>query len=126
MRAMKVWLSRHSGTCVLRLAAVAVVLATSQAQAAPPAVELGQGRTERSVFSRNDHVLIARSIAEHASRVTVILAVEPSQTQRLADQLRSTGSSVRYEADELGYLRAVVPVARLSYVQGLAGIDLAN
>src|SRR5882762_4707975 len=78
------------------------------------------------VLSRHDQKLLAESRAKGETSVTLLIATTPGSAKTVANAITALGGSVRYRHEELGYLRAQVPSAKVEAVAALPGIEALN
>src|SRR5215471_16417419 len=67
----------------------------------------------RDVFSANDDLLIIRAIAGGVRTGTILIAAKPGRVDAVRERVNALGGSVKYEAAELGYVRARISLDRL-------------
>jgi len=70
--------------------------------------------TQVDIFSRNDHLLISRAIAAGEHTAIVLVAVKPGYETATRTEIAALGGKVTYEAAELGYIEARMPIDALS------------
>ncbi|SFQ34438.1 Subtilase family protein [Amycolatopsis arida] len=58
--------------------------------------------------------------------VTVLVATEPGAAERGAEELTREGAKVEYRADELGYVRAEVPVDKVEKLPELGSVNAVD
>jgi hypothetical protein len=73
--------------------------------AAPPDVSDLLGKQDRDLLIQ----------AEQAGKdtVTVLVLAKDGQTKQTIDQLKSSGAKIQYRADNLGYVRAEIPISKV-------------
>jgi hypothetical protein len=115
--------SRGRGRTGLTAALAAVVVGASLAAlpatavAAPPEVpDLG---TE---LGKQDRDLLVKARREGKSTVEIQVMAD----QGVDDRLVAAGAEIRYRADELGYLRAEVPIDAVEKMAAFPGVDALN
>jgi len=75
-----------------------------------------EGRRPPIALSAVDRMVIARSFAEGKTSDEFLFATDPGKTSGLRAAIARVGGEVKYAADELGYVRAVVPFSALDAV----------
>src|SRR5215211_6968164 len=76
-----------------------------------------------SKLSKHDHELLAEAVAQGKSTVTVLIAAKPGANKTVASGIASLGGTVRYRADDVGYIRATVPTGKVEAAAGLSGVQ---
>lgn len=79
------------------------------------------------LLGKQDRDLLIQAEQSGQSTVTVLVLAKEGQTQQTIDQLTSAGATIEYRADNLGYVRAEVPidkVANAAKQPALASFDL--
>jgi hypothetical protein len=94
--------------------ALTLVLAAATAPAAAPGGKL----------SKEERAALVKARAEGKNSVILMIATQPGQAKAVADGLESLGASVGYRDDQLGYVRATVPLDKVEQAFGLPGICL--
>lgn len=84
-----------------------------------------EGQAVVDVFSLNDHLLIARALAGGVKTATILIAAKPGRVDAVREQVHALGGAVKYEADELGYLRAHIAIDRVGQLDA-ADIEVAD
>jgi hypothetical protein len=97
-------------------AALTLVLAASTVPAATPGGKL----------SKEERAALANARAQGKDSVILLIATQPGQAKNVADALGSLGAQVGYRDDQLGYVRATVPLDRVQQAFGLPGIAAAD
>jgi len=106
-------------TLIFCLAAVASACALYGGSHTAIATAEAEGQAPpRDIFSRNDHLLIARAIAGGVKTATILIAAKPDHIADVRRRVHALGGAVKYEADELGYLRVRVPLDRIGQLDG--------
>jgi hypothetical protein len=72
---------------------------------------------------KQDRQRLALALAKGESRIRLLIASEPGENRRVAEQIRSRGGTIEYQADEVDYLRVKVPVVVVAEIEQLAGIQ---
>jgi hypothetical protein len=93
-------------------ATLTLVLAAATAPAAAPGGKL----------SKEERAALVKARAEGKTSVILLIAAQPGQAKAVADGLEGLGASVGYRDDQLGYVRATVPVDKVEQAFGLPGI----
>ncbi|MFL6139355.1 MAG: serine protease, partial [Frankiaceae bacterium] len=105
------------------LASSATTLATTTLATATTAAATSQAASK---LSKHDHELLAAARGDGSSAVTMLIAAQPGQGSTVASGLASLGATVGYRDDDVGYLRARVPVGTADAVSKLAGVQAAG
>lgn len=82
--------------------------------------------TAAAKLTLQDRSLLAAARAEQRAEVTVLIATADGASRPVATGLAALGGRVRYQDDELGYIRAVVPTAQVEAAARLPGIEAFN
>ena len=111
----------NQGSHLIRLVCwlVAVVVVLSFALSAGAAQAANGG----SKLSKHDRELLAEAIAQGKSTVTVLIAAKPGANKTVASGIASLGGTVRFRDDDVGYIRAVVPIGKVEAAAGLSGVQ---
>jgi subtilisin family serine protease len=118
--------SRRRGIGAAFTAAVlglSLIALPSTATAAPTAVPPDAA----DLLGKQDRDLLIQAERDGKSTVTVLVLAKAGQTKQTIDQLTSAGAKIQYRADDLGYVRAEVPIANVEKAAkqpALAGFDL--
>jgi Subtilase family/Bacterial pre-peptidase C-terminal domain len=96
--------------------AVLLLLAAATAPAAAPGGRL----------SKEERAAIAKARAEGKDSVILLIATQPGQAKTVVDGLEGLGAKVGYRDDQLGYVRATVPLDKVAQAFGLAGVEAAD
>ncbi len=97
-------------------AALTLVLAAATAPAAGPGGKL----------SKEERAAVAKARAEGKNSVILLIATQPGQAKAVADGLEGLGATVGYRDDQLGYVRARVPLDKVQEAVGLPGVAAAD
>ncbi|SDD01210.1 S8 family serine peptidase [Actinokineospora iranica] len=98
-------------------AVTGVMLSTAPTAAAAPApADEGPG------IGKHDLDLLARAVQAGAKTVKVLIATDRGDSARRVDELAKAGAKVEHRADEIGYVRAEVPVDQVKKVAKLPGV----
>jgi subtilisin family serine protease len=104
-----------------------VAVGGTPAGAAPAADGPPKSTTARDVLGAHDRQLLAQAEAKGARRVTIMVTADRGRTAAVADGLAKLGGAVATRYDQVGYVRASVPTARVldaAAVPGIAAVDL--
>ncbi|MGH9175314.1 MAG: S8 family serine peptidase, partial [Vicinamibacterales bacterium] len=100
-----------------------MVLALAASGAAAPG---GNGKSKgKSGLSKHDRELLAEARANGESSVTILIAANDGSNQAAVTDVERLGGTIEFRNDELGYVRASIPVdsvedaAKLSSVEAL-------
>ena len=96
--------------------AVLLLLAAATAPAGTPGGRL----------SKEERAAIAKARAEGKDSVILLFATQPGQAKTVVDGLEALGAKVGYRDDQLGYVRATVPVANAEKAAALSGVAAAD
>ena len=77
-------------------------------------------------MSKEERAAVAQARAEGKDSVILLIAAQPGQAKTVADGLQGLGAKVGYRDDQLGYVRATVPVDKVQEAFGLAGVASAD
>jgi subtilisin family serine protease len=97
-------------------AALTLVLAAATAPAAGPGGKL----------SKEERAALNKARAEGKNSVIVMFATQPGQARAVVDGLQGLGATVSYRDDQLGYVRATVPLDKVQQAFGLPGLVAAD
>lgn len=106
-----------SGMALSAAVVGAVLTAPPMVAAADPAPAGNEG------IGKHDEELLAEAKRSGQRSVSVLVATEPGTAARGAEALAQAGATVQHRADELGYVRAEVPVDDVERVAALPGVD---
>ncbi|MGQ0838136.1 S8 family serine peptidase [Actinokineospora sp.] len=116
--------SRIALGMALTAAVAGTVLASIPSAAAAPA----QGPAEEGPgIGKHDQELLAKAEQAGKKTVKVLISTKQGLGARGVDELAKAGAKVEYRADEIGYVRAEVPVdqvKRLAKLSGVSALDL--
>ncbi len=93
--------------------ALVLTLLPATALAAP------SGNTGVSKLSKSDRQLLEQARQKGQTTVQLIISTEKGETQAAADQVRSAGGEVRYQKNNINYLRAKVSLDKVDAVSKL-------
>ncbi len=96
--------------------AVLLLLAAATAPAGTPGGRL----------SKEERAAVAKARAEGKDSVILLFATQPGQAKTVVDGLEALGAKVGYRDDQLGYVRATVPVANVDKAAALSGVAAAD
>ncbi|MEV4658783.1 S8 family serine peptidase [Micromonospora sp. NPDC049301] len=111
---------------VLAAGAMTVTGGAATASATPSAPDTPQA-TPAETLGSHDAKLLAQAEAKHAPTVTLIVATEKGETQDVADGVQALGGAVNRRFDQIGYVLATVPTAKVlkaATLPGVAAVDL--
>jgi subtilisin family serine protease len=80
----------------------------------------------RALLSKHDRSLLAEAGAQGRPEVTMLLATAPGANDRLELSLGGLGARVGFRDDELGYIRATVPIKQAEAAAKLKGINAVS
>jgi subtilisin family serine protease len=96
--------------------AALLLLAAATAPAAAPGGRL----------SKEERAAVAKARAEGKSSVILMLATQQGQAKAVVDGLQGLGATIGYRDDQLGYVRATVPLDNVDKAAALAGVTAAD
>lgn len=76
-----------------------------------------------AALNQTDRALVARALAEGQSSGRFVIACESAATERVVRELRSNGAQVEKFISPVGYVRARIPINRISAVERDANIE---
>ncbi|HET9441726.1 MAG TPA: hypothetical protein VFO65_00310, partial [Acidimicrobiales bacterium] len=79
-----------------------------------------------SALGRSDRALLAQARASGDSTVTLLIATRIGATRDVVRRLQALGARVAARDDDVGYVRAVVPIARAEQAARLDGVVAAD
>jgi subtilisin family serine protease len=112
---------------VLAAGAMTVGGAAATASAAPASTPDVSQPTAVETLGAHDAKLLDEAEAKHAPTVTLIIAARKGSAKKVADGLKGLGASVSQRYDQVGYLLAKVPTAKVlkaAMLPGVAAVDL--
>jgi subtilisin family serine protease len=74
----------------------------------------------------HDRGLVAESRDKGKATVTILIAVVPGSSSNVVSEIQKLNGDIRYQDDELNYIRAVVPVEQAERISALSGVDAAK
>jgi subtilisin family serine protease len=77
-------------------------------------------------LSKEERAAVAKARAEGKDTVILLFATQPGQAKTVVDGLEALGAKVGYRDDQLGYVRATVPVANADKAAALSGVAAAD
>lgn len=77
-------------------------------------------------LDKHDRELLAEARAQGRGTVTLLIASKPGANNQVASGLASVGASVRYRENDIGYIRAIVPIDKAEAAAALAGVEAAD
>lgn len=72
------------------------------------------------LLGKQDQDLLAQAKQEGKSTVTILVLAKDGQTKQTIDELTKVGATIEYRADEVGYLRAELPIDKVEKAAKLA------
>ncbi|WP_250028256.1 S8 family serine peptidase [Paractinoplanes maris] len=130
MRQQSTW-GRRTFTSVL---AVGVAAGATLSSVLPAAAAPGQGALQAAenpatpkespadTLGGHDAELLAKAEAAHKKFVTVIVATDAGRSTEVASKIKALGGVVTRHFDEIGYVLASVPIAKVVAAANLAGV----
>jgi Subtilase family len=79
----------------------------------------------RELF-KDSRALVAMARANGERDVSLVIAARPGQAEALARQVQKLGGRIRVRVDEVGYLRARVPIGSVEEIVAFEGIQSAD
>ena len=77
-------------------------------------------------LSKEERAAVAKARAEGNDTVILLFATQPGQAKTVVDGLEALGAKVGYRDDQLGYVRATVPVDNADKAAALSGVAAAD
>jgi hypothetical protein len=77
-------------------------------------------------LSKEERAAVAKARAEGKDTVILLFATQPGQAKTVVDGLEALGAKVGYRDDQLGYVRATVPVDNADKAAALSGVAAAD
>jgi subtilisin family serine protease len=117
----------RAGAVIVASALAAGVVAVGAGAQGDPGGADPPKQSVRKELGPHDVELLAKAEAKGARTVTLIVAADKGDTGQAAGGLRSLGAVIATRVDEVGYLRAEVPtakVAKAAALPGVAAVDL--
>ncbi|MGC3859653.1 S8 family serine peptidase [Micromonospora chersina] len=111
---------------VLAAGAMTVGGGAATASAAPAAAPDVPQPTAAKTLGAHDAKLLDEAEAKHAPTVTLIIAAKKGSAKKVADGLAGLGASVSQRYDEVGYLLAKVPTAKVLKAATLPGVSAVD
>ncbi|MFC4148338.1 S8 family serine peptidase [Micromonospora mangrovi] len=112
---------------VLAAGAMTVGGGAATASAAPATTPDASQPTAVEALGAHDAKLLDEAEAKHAPTVTLIIAARKGSAKKVADGLKGLGASVSQRYDQVGYLLAKVPTAKVlkaAMLPGVSAVDL--
>lgn len=123
----------RSACCVVWLVAASLAGCSKQPQPpAPPAPPpLGKQGLALSAWKSaspdpQDQLLLAHAVARGKTEAMVMVATQVGSTAAVATAIAALGGDIRVRVDEVGYLRARLPLDRLSKVSALPDVLMTH
>ncbi|WP_258905940.1 S8 family serine peptidase [Actinokineospora sp. UTMC 2448] len=96
------------------------MLSMPNATAAAPA----QGAADEGPgLGKHDQELLAKAEQAGEKTVKVLIATDKGAGAAAVEELARNGAEIEYRADEIGYVRAEVPVGKVKKIASLPGVD---
>ena len=86
---------------------------------------LNAQRTETRLSSRGRE-LLAEARSQGRATVTLLVATSTGSTSAVATALQGLGGTIRYQDDQLGYVRVVIPTAQVEAAAALNGVNAVD
>lgn len=83
----------------------------------------GDGAARKPALSKEDHATLAQLRVAGKKSATLLIVTTMGQTASVAESLRRGGCSIKETADEIGYIRCVIPLDRLEPITNVPGIE---
>jgi subtilisin family serine protease len=77
-------------------------------------------------LSKHDRELLAEARVQGKSTVTLLIAAQPGANKTVASGIASLGGTVRFQDNDISYIRAIVPTGKAEAAAQLSGIQAAN
>ncbi|MFC0028912.1 S8 family serine peptidase [Micromonospora chaiyaphumensis] len=111
---------------VLAAGAMTVGGGAATASAAPSAAPDASQPTAAETLGAHDAKLLDEAEAKHAPTVTLIIAAKKGSAKKVADGLASLGATVSQRYDQVGYVLAKVPTAKVLKAATLPGVSAVD
>ncbi len=111
---------------VLAAGAMTVGGGAATANAAPTAAPDASPPTAVEALGAHDAKLLDEAEAKHAPTVTLIIAARRGSADEVADGLQGLGATVSQRYDQVGYLLAKVPTAKVLKAATLPGVSAVD
>jgi hypothetical protein len=111
--------ARTGFAAVFTAAAVGVTLAALPATAGADPATLPKVPDIGTELGKQDRDMLAKARREGKSTVEIMVMGD----QGVVDDLKAAGAKIHYRADELGYVRAEVPIGAVDRMAKLPGVD---
>ncbi|WP_200209414.1 S8 family serine peptidase [Micromonospora coerulea] len=111
---------------VLAAGAMTVGGGAATASAAPATTPDASQPTAVETLGAHDAKLLDEAEAKHAPTVTLIIAAKKGSAKKVADGLKGLGASVSQRYDQVGYLLAKVPTAKVLKAATLPGVSAVD
>ncbi len=83
-------------------------------------------QNSRKGLSKQSRQLLADAKAAGKQTVTLLIATYPGSNKQVAEGIVALGGAIAYRDDDLGYLRAVVPIGQAEAAARLPGVKYAD
>ncbi|PWR16885.1 serine protease [Micromonospora sicca] len=111
---------------VLAAGAMTVGGGAATASAAPATTPDASQPTAVETLGAHDAKLLDEAEAKHAPTVTLIIAAKKGSAKKVADGLKGLGASISERYDQVGYLLAKVPTAKVLKAATLPGVSAVD
>jgi subtilisin family serine protease len=122
------WSRRFSAALFASALATGAITLTGAATAsAEPSKESDVPKATADKLGSHDNELLAKAEAKGERTVTLIVATDKGKAKDVANELKKLGGTVAKQVDNVGYVRAQVPTAKVrkaATVPGVTAIDL--
>ena len=105
---------------------LALVLVFSIALTFTLSVSAAPGGNGASKLTKHDRELLSEARLQGKTSVTLMIAALPGANNAVVNGLASLGATVRYQDNDLSYIRADVPVDNVDAASALNGVQAAN
>lgn len=83
----------------------------------------GQGNNQ---LGKHDRELLAAATARGDKTTTLLIAAKPGANKTVASGIAGLGGTVRFQDNDISYIRAIVPIAKASAAANLSGIEAVD
>ena len=74
-------------------------------------------------LSKQAEALLAQAEAQNQTTTTFLLVAKPGRAVALATAVAGKGATIRYQDNQLGYIRVIAPVAQAEAISKLADLQ---
>lgn len=89
-------------------------------------VGTASAKAQGGKLRKEDRAALAQARAQGQGTVTLLIASQPGRNRSVAGGITGLGGTIRYQDDDLDYIRAVVSVDKADAVAALSGVQTAN